>query len=158
MRRGLLAIAVVSSVVVAIAALIQAAVAVGALAIGDEPGQGATGQEWSASMAIVVLLAAGTGLAALALGERSSSIALVAPIAAALFVVTAVSAYDPYYAPSLRRPVDGPDWSVVVNTGVVVGGATISLALARRLPRLALVVGATTCIAAAVVVIGSHLH
>ena len=118
----------------------QAAVALGWLEIGDEPGAEAPGRVLL-TLAFLALVSLGlTFLWAAAVGERVPAAPVLA-VAAGLLVIARFYAFDPYYAPFERRMSDGGAvagmWIVLV-----VACAIAAAAAAVRLPRAGLVVTA----------------
>jgi hypothetical protein len=89
-----------------LAAEYELALALGAVSIGPEPGDGPEGEP-VVELAVLIVMLLGIGLAVVsALGTPSPlPVALYAPAAAA-FLIARFYTYDPYYAPSLRRYSD----------------------------------------------------
>jgi hypothetical protein len=110
------------------AAAYEVALALGAVSIGREPGQGAPGEEAvEGAMLLVMVVGACLAVAAARRRCRSGVIALYAPAAAA-FLVTRFYSYDPYYAPSLRRYSDGGVAAPELIFAYAVGAAAVGLA------------------------------
>src|SRR5215218_8916122 len=109
-----------------LAAAYELAIALGAVSIGSEPGEGAPAEE-AVELIVLIVMLVGTGLAVVAAGRRASPlpVALYAPAAAA-FLVARFYTYDPYYAPTLRRYSDdgniAPAWIFVYLVGAVAVG------------------------------------
>ena len=128
--------------VVATATAYEAAVALGWLAVGPEPGQAPTGNGLVLGAAVLGLVA-GAGLCLVyawaPLPQVDGLGSLLAPAAAA-FVLARFYTYDPYYAPALRRMSDD---GLVADSWVyvLVGLALLAAVLVRIRPRVGL--GAT---------------
>ncbi len=123
-----------AAAVVLAAACHQAAVALGWLPIGRLPGEGAAGERYLLDAALLVLVLAGFALFAACTTDLRVSVAPAIALAAALLVVARFYAYDPYYAPSLRRMSDG---GAVAGTWIVIvvaacAGAALLALRARR--------------------------
>jgi hypothetical protein len=110
------------------AAAYELALALGAGTIGPEPGDDASGAGWVRAVALLAMLV-GAALAPVVARRSPLAAALLAPSAAAVLVAF-VYTYDPYYAPSLRRYVDGN-----ASLGLVVALAVLAVAagIATRL-------------------------
>jgi hypothetical protein len=121
------------------AAAYEAAVALGWLAVGPEPGQAPFGNGLVLGAAVVALIA-GAGVCVV-YASRSRQPAevlgsLIAPTAVT-FVVARFYAFDPYYAPSLRRMSD--DGLVPASwVYALVGLALLAAILTRIRPRIGL--------------------
>jgi hypothetical protein len=126
-------------VLLAIATGYEAAVALGWLDVGPEPGQAPPGYGLVYGAALLVLVA-GAGLsvvyAALPRPPSDALWPLLAPAAAA-FVVARFYTFDPYYAPALRRLSDD---GLVADAWVytLAGLALLAAILTRIRPRLGL--------------------
>jgi hypothetical protein len=109
----------------------EAAVALGALAVGPLPGEEPAGEGVLLGLAEAALVLA-AGFAAVS--PRRPFVWLLAPVAAAL-VVARFYSFDPYYAPTLRRMSDG---GVVAGRWVVFLGiaAVVAAAAVRMRPRV----------------------
>jgi hypothetical protein len=108
------------------AAAYELVLALGAGSIGPEPDQDVPGATAVRLVAVLAMLV-GVGLVAAKLGRPAA--ALLAP-AAALFVVPLSLTFDPYYAPTERRYVDGIfplGWIVAVAAAGLVAGALTAL-------------------------------
>ena len=115
-------------VVLLVAAAYEAAIALGWIELGSEPGDEARGQ---AIVTIAALLALATGMgigAAAALGQGSVRRwpAMLIPAAAAAYLVSHYYAFDSYYLPNLRRFSDGGS----IAPGWIYGVAGCALAVA----------------------------
>jgi hypothetical protein len=125
--------------VLAAASAYEAAVALGWLAVGPQPGQAPPGNGLVLGAAVLALVAEAALCVVYASRPRPRADglgSLLAPAAAA-FVVARFHTYDPYYAPALRRMSDDgliPDAWVYT----LVGLALIAAVLARTRPRLGL--------------------
>jgi hypothetical protein len=123
-------------VVLLVAAVYEAAIALGWIALGSEPGDDARGQA-IVTIAALVALAAGMGIGAAAVLRQGSVRrwpALLIPIVAAAYVVSHYYAFDSYYLPTLRRFSDdgniAPIWIYgVAGCALAVAGV---IALAPR--------------------------
>jgi hypothetical protein len=129
--------------VLALAATYEAAIGLGVIPLGDQPGGGPTGEGAVFLVALLAMLVVGFMLSLAAIDPRTSqgvaSDPLVPPIAlaAAAFVLARYLTYDPYYLPTLRRMSDGgiiPKWWV----GFIVVLALGSAVFTRIEPRAAL--------------------
>jgi hypothetical protein len=147
--------------VLAAAVAYEGSVAGGALKIGPEPGKGPVGGGFVLAVAVVALVA-GAGLCVVrgASGSRDDSEPaewLLAP-AGATFVLVRFYAFDPYYAPSLRRFSEGG----LVAPGLVYVLALIALVTAAvtrarpRFGRAATAVVLVVCAVAALAEAGGH--
>ena len=113
------------------ATLYEAAVALEAIPMGDEPGEDAVGASAVRLASLVSLLA---GLVASVASIRTPDaitrrVRLALPLAGASVVVATGYAFDPYFAPSLRRYTDShipPTWLLVLVVGAAVLAALIS--------------------------------
>jgi hypothetical protein len=119
------------------AAAYEAAVALGWLDVGPEPGQAPVGNDLVLGAALLALIA-GAGLCAVYASLRKPRAdgleTLLAP-AAASFVVARFYSFDPYYAPTLRRMSDDglvPDAWVYA----LVSLALLAAVLTRVRPRI----------------------
>jgi hypothetical protein len=96
----------------------QAAVALGWLSIGPLPGQAAAGQAYCLTPGLWALAILGIALFAACAVDYDVRAAPAIAIAAALLVIARFYAFDPYYAPTLRRASDGGSvagaWIVLV--------------------------------------------
>lgn len=121
--------------VVAAAASHQAAVAAGLLELGSVPGEGPPADELvgfgiAAVFAAALLggVAAGLALASERRDRVAAGVIALVHVAAAAFVLGRFFAYDPYYAPSLRRFSDGGNvrgaWVALVVTALLGTAAT----------------------------------
>jgi len=110
------------------AAAYELALALGAGTIGPQPGDDVPGAGWARGAALLSMLA-GAVLASRVARRSPSAACLLAPSAGA-FLVAYSFTYDPYYAPSLRRYLDGS-----VPLGWVLAFAAIAVAtgIATRL-------------------------
>ena len=130
--------------VLAAATAYEAAVALGWLAVGPEPGQAPPANGLVLGAAVFALVA-GAGLClvhAWAPPTQVDAGSLLAPAAAA-FVLARFYSYDPYYAPTLRRMSDDglvPDSWVYL----LVSLALLAAVLSRIRPRVGL--GATALV------------
>src|SRR4051794_3316602 len=106
-----------AAVVLLLATIYELVLAFGAVGIGSVPGEGATG---AAVVSIVALVAMAVG--ALRSPVRPS---ILLPPSAALFLLAFDYTYDPYFAPSKRRYLDG-----VVPVTYVLALLGVSLAVA----------------------------
>jgi hypothetical protein len=126
--------------VLAAATAYEAAVALGWLAVGPEPGQAPTGNGLVLGAAVLALVA-GAGLCVVHAWRPPPQVdalgSLLAPAAAA-FVLARFYTYDPYYAPTLRRMSDD---GLVADAWVylLVGLALLAALLVRVRPRAGLV-------------------
>jgi hypothetical protein len=78
--------------------------AAGVLEIGNEPGEGTAGETVvSLAAAIGFLIAVAASLAAARGRGPRGRVFVALPLATAAYMVARFYAYDPYYAPSLRR-------------------------------------------------------
>lgn len=130
LHRGVTRALVLAVVAVLVAAsAYEAAVALGWLTLGPEPGQGPPAEGIVLFAALAAMLA---GAVASSLGsgrDRTWAGARVLGPASAAFVLARFNSYDPYYAPSLRRfSEDGfvPDWWVFTLVGLAVVGALVA--------------------------------
>lgn len=108
------------------AAAYELALALGAGSIGPEPGEDVRGATAIRLVAVLAMLV-GVGLVAAKLSPPAA--ALLAP-AAAFFVVPLSLTFDPYYAPTERRYVDGIfplGWVLAVAVAGLVAGALTAL-------------------------------
>lgn len=122
---------VVATAVLVAASGYELAVALGALSIGPESGEGAYGSgfvEVAAGLAIV--LATVAALVCLSQPRADWWRLGAVTLASAVFVAVRLYSYDPYYAPTLRRMSDGglvsPGWVFAL-----IGFAVIVAAVAR---------------------------
>ncbi len=117
-------------VVLAAAALYEAAVALGWIPIGPVPGEGPVGGGAVRAAAFLAGIAGAGVCVALAPRPeaRPRTLAPLLPLAAAAFIVAHFYAYDPYFAPSLRRFSEGE---------AVFGLWIVALALAAGLAAVA---------------------
>lgn len=130
LRRGATRALVLAVVAVLVAAsAYEAAVALGWLTVGPDPGQGPPAEGLVLFAALAAMLA---GAVAASFGSGrdrpEAGVRLVGPASAA-FVLARFYSYDPYYAPTLRRfSEDGfvPDWWVFTLVGVAVAGALVA--------------------------------
>jgi hypothetical protein len=157
MRTILRVLTAATVVVVAAAALIQGFVALGVTEIGTVPGEGAPGQEKAAYLGVVALLVAGGLLLVLTAVGGDGQLARASLIVAALFVTVSVTAFDPYYASTLRRPVDD-DAGPAVGAGVVIALAAAGALIASHRTRLSTGIAGMACVLAAAVAVSTHLH
>ena len=131
--------------VLAAATAYQAAVALGWLAVGPDPGQAPAGNDLVLGAAVLALVA-GAGLCLVhawaPLSRVNASGSLLAPAGAA-FALARFYTYDPYYAPTLRRMSDD---GLVADSWVylLVGLALLAAVLVRIRPRAGL--GATALV------------
>jgi hypothetical protein len=123
-------------VVLAAAAAYETAVALELLSVGPLPGEGPAG-EWFVEVAAFAasLVGIGTSVASIRRphAQRSTPSLLLAPAAAA-YVIARLYAFDPYYAPTLRRASeDGiiPEWWVFL----LAGASLVAAILVRTRPR-----------------------
>jgi hypothetical protein len=94
----------VAALVLATAACYEALAAAGVLEIGNEPGEGTAGETVvSLAAAIGFLIAVAASLAAARGRGPRGRVFVALPLATAAYMVARFYAYDPYYAPSLRR-------------------------------------------------------
>ena len=131
--------------VLAAATAYEAAVALGWLAVGPEPGQAPAGNGLVLGAAVLALFA-GAGLClvhAWGPGPEVDALGWLLAPAAAAFVLARFYTYDPYYAPTLRRMSDD---GLVADSWVymLVGLALLAGALVRIRPRAGL--GATALV------------
>jgi hypothetical protein len=140
----------------------EAAVAAGAIAMGDVPGDAPEG-EWVFVAAAVGALLAATALACSLLfgrATRASTLVLLLPVGGLAFVLGRWYAYDPYYLPTLRRASEGGlvagGWIVVVVVAAVAGAALTASARLRRLGLCVSVAALLAELATAVAVRGGH--
>jgi hypothetical protein len=117
---------------VAVAALLgctafEAAVALGAIDIGTQPGEGPAGGGPVLVVALLALFLSGGLLAS----GITSAISPLLPPAAAAFVAVRFFTYDPYYAPTLRRMSDQGLVSPVWVAALAVGSIVVAVALRR---------------------------
>jgi hypothetical protein len=77
----------------------EALVALGAIDLGELPGEGPPGEDWVLRVALLSMFAAS---AVVIFARRAPYAALLAPAAAA-FMVTRFYTFDPYYLPTLLR-------------------------------------------------------
>jgi hypothetical protein len=124
-------------IVVVAAAAYEAAVALGVIALGSEPGDGPPGEEIVLTAALLAMLA----VAFLAAwwsrrGHRVALAELLAPAGAA-FLVARFYSFDPYYLPTLRRASD--DGLVAPELVFLLTGLALVAGLLVRLrPRVGL--------------------
>lgn len=119
-------LAVAVLVVLAAATAYEALVALGVVGLGDEPGQGPPGESIATTAAVLALL---LGAGASVANAGRPRFAFLAPAAAA-FLVARFYAYDPYYAPSMRRASEGgvvTAWWVFALVTAAVGSAGMTL-------------------------------
>jgi hypothetical protein len=128
------------NVVILAAAAYELADAAGWIALGNVPGEGPTGEGVVIVAALAAMLIGGIWAALLAMRARDPSPRwpwVMLPLASAGFIVALYYAYDPYYAPGLRRASDGGLLSaawIVCNCGA----AVVVAALAYRHDQIAL--------------------
>ena len=130
----------------------EAAAASGVVSIGDEPGEGPPGETVFSVSAAIAFLVACVALAAAAggVGVRAS-VWIALPVAAAAYVAARFYAFDPYYAPGLRRASDQgmvPGWWVLALCLVALATAVGSWAAPRVGPAVGLVVVALCALTA----------
>lgn len=122
------ALAALALVLLAVGAVYEACVALEIISLGAVPGAGPTGEAAVTIAAVAgLLLAGGASVVNAARHETRSfwAFQLVGPAAAA-FVVARFYAFDPYYAPGLRRASEGG----LVSTPWIVFIVGVSLAVA----------------------------
>ena len=122
-------VTVAALIVLAAATVYEALVALGAIKLGSQPGDGPPGEGWVLFIALLAMLAA-AGLVALAPPSRGS--ALLAP-AAAGFLLARFHTFDPYYLPTLRRMSDAGFLSPVLVYLVVLLAMGVALLSGRWL-------------------------
>jgi hypothetical protein len=131
--------------VLAAATAYEAAVGLGWLAVGPEPGEAPPGNGLVLGAAVLALVA-GAGLCLVhawaPLPQLDASGSLLAPAAGA-FALARFYTYDPYYAPTLRRMSDD---GLVADSWVymLIGLALLAAVLVRIRPRAGL--GATSLV------------
>ena len=131
--------------VLAAATVYGAAVALGVIPIGDEPGDDAVGAG-AVRLAGVLALLVGAVVAATAVRMPESisrTVRLLLPLAGASVVVATAYGFDPYYAPTERRYVDSTT-PTVAWLAVVVVAAVAAAVLTKVEARLGL--AATTLV------------
>ena len=128
----------------------EAAVALHLLSIGDEPGEGPTGEGVLLAAAIGALLA---GALVASRPDTSARLLLpLLPLVGAAFALARFYAYDPYYAPTLRRASEGGlvagTWILVLVVLALLAAAvtTIRPRLGRALIPVVLLVTAFTAL------------
>ena len=157
-RAGTLQVALLlaASAVLSAGAAYESAIALGWIALGDIPGEDASGRGVVLAAALTALL---IGSSILAVGSPGiTGAAALTELAATGFVVARFLSFDPYYAPTLRRMSDGglvpSSWLVAV-----VAAALAAVVLLRLRPRAGLIVGAGVlllCALTAVAESGGH--
>jgi hypothetical protein len=136
--------------VIAAATGYEAAVALGVVEIGNEPGEGPVGEGVVVGAALAALLAVAIVTVVLALRRAAHAPPAVQllPLAGVAFTVARFYAYDPYYAPTLRRASEdglvGGRWIA----GLVVAAA-LAAVLTRLRPRAGLLLGAVVLLVSA---------
>ena len=94
--------------VVAAGTAYEAAVAVGVIGLGAEPGEGPAHESIFVTAAIAALLfGAVLVLGYVAQPVRAPRLVVLLPLAGAAFAVARFYAFDPYFAPALRRASEG---------------------------------------------------
>jgi hypothetical protein len=144
--------------VLAAAAAYEAAVALGWLEVGPEPGQAPPGDGLMLAAAVFALVVGACLCVAYAVRPRLPADALASLLApaAAAFVVARFYTFDPYYAPTLRRISDD---GLVADAWVytLVGLAVLAGALVRIRPRLGLSATAFVLMLSAVTALAAGL-
>ncbi len=104
--------ATVLLVVIGAVALYEAAIAIQVIPIGDEPGENALGGGAARAVGTLALLGAlVVAVASIRTPELlSGTVRLLLPLAGASLVVATGYAFDPYFAPTLRRYADPDNW------------------------------------------------
>ena len=133
------------------AAAYDGAVALGWIAVGPAPGQGPAGAGPVQAAALLALLVGAVVCATLAgrSSTRAGVLEQLLPLAGAAFVGARFYAYDPYYAPTLRRM---SEQGAVSGTWVLAlaGVALVAAALTGLRPRVGLAVSGLTLFLSAV--------
>lgn len=150
-------------VILLVGAIYQLLVAVRAVPLGDEPGEGSPLAGVFMAPAALILLVGGFALLPIGLGRAASSLlrsgwARSLPLAVAAFVLTRGASFDPYYVPTLRRFWDAGDFArgwVIGVTALCVG---VSIAMTRRPRGWTMLATAVLMVLAAwtVIVVGLH--
>jgi len=126
------------------ATVYEALVALGAIDLGSQPGDGPLGEGWVRLIALLAMLAGG---AMVAVAPKSRHAALVAPATAA-FLLARFYTFDPYYLPTLRRISDQGLLSPVLVYLVVALAVGVAL-LSGRWPAVTRYLGPPIVLAAA---------
>jgi hypothetical protein len=118
------------------AAIYEAAIALGWLAIGPLPGEGHAEEEQVLLIAVAAQLAGAVLAAAFALEPRMKATAaeFMIPLSAAAFMSARFYTFDPYYAPTLRRMSDDgfvAPWWVFTLVACSLLAATLTIARPR---------------------------
>ena len=154
-RLTVLALVVAPVAVLAAGAIQQALVATGVLALGTTPGDDPPGQALVVA-AIVAMLAGAVGWPIVG-RDLPRAFRLSLALAAAAFAIAHFLAYDPYYAPTLRRYSDGGAVGAATAAAAGAGVLAASLAALRwRRTGAILIAAATLILAAIVVTMGGH--
>lgn len=124
-----------ATIVLAAGTVYEALVATEVIAIGDVPGEGARGSGVLLAASVVAcLVGAGASFARATIARRpSSAVWALLPLTGAAYTFAHWLAFDPYYAPTLRRYSEGgitSTWIVVVLVAATV--AAIVTAVAPR--------------------------
>ena len=145
-------------VVLLVAAAYEAAIALGWVALGSQPGDEARGQA-IVTIAALLGLAAGMGIGAAAvLGQGSVRRwpALLIPAAAAAYLASHYYAFDSYYLPTLRRFSD--DGSIAASWIYAVAGCALAVAGVIALaPRTGLALLPFVLLACGIFVVGQGI-
>lgn len=144
MKKAVQALMGALALVAAAAAVSEAAVALGIAGLGASSNAGWSSRDIVLVAAVLALLCAGPLVAGLAFTSLAGTAARALPpaaLATAAAVVARYLAYDPYYAPSLRRISEGilPAWWIVLVAGLAIFAAIRS----RTDPRMSLLVAGT---------------
>jgi hypothetical protein len=154
-RLTVLALALVPVAVLAAAAIQQALVATGVLALGTTPGDDPPGQ--ALVFAATVAMLAGAVVLPVVGRDLPRAFGLSLALAAGAFAIAHFLAFDPYYAPTLRRYSDGGAVDAATAAAASAGVLAASVAALRWRRAAAILLAIATLILAAIVVtMGGH--